>query len=222
MDVIGVGGQAQNGKDTLSDYLRDRLNEVLGYQIWQRSAFAKNVKKVFCDAFGVDAEFIEKWKVEAANAPGLDMPLRPSLQFVGDGFRKIKENIWVDMAFKSMTQPTIISDVRYANELKAVRQRRGVNILVVRPDRLNDDPNESEAFMRTLADWCLTHLDQFQPYHNLYEHFSQTAETAPMDLHLVDFVVFNNSTIEAFYQKIDLLRPELEKLARNCHEPRNY
>jgi rhodanese-related sulfurtransferase len=215
MDVIGVGGQAQNGKDTLADYLRTILNESIGYNVWKRDAFASNVKRIFCESMGVDAAFIEKWKTNSEPPPEFDMAIRKGLQFIGDGFRKIKGNIWVDMLFDRMKDPTIISDVRYPNELDIVRKKGGVNILIIRPDRLNDDPNGSESFMRTLADWCLAHLDQYQPYYNMCAYFNQTDDTAPKDMYLVDFVVFNNSTIEALYQKVDLLRPELEQIRKS-------
>ena len=77
---VGVGGQMQNGKDTIADYLHDVFS-------WERNAFAAGVKKVFCDTFGVDEAFIEKWKVIPEPPTGFLKTVRQSLQFIGDGFR---------------------------------------------------------------------------------------------------------------------------------------
>lgn len=90
--VIGVASQAQHGKDTLADRLCERLNSQ-SQSNWQRRAFAANVKRVFCETFGVDSAFVEKWKVRSDVPPGFDMPVRQALQFIGDGFRQIMGSI---------------------------------------------------------------------------------------------------------------------------------
>jgi hypothetical protein len=61
--VIACSGQAQNGKDTVADRLCLKLNERHPEAPWTRAAFALNVKKVYCDTFGVDMAFVEEWKV---------------------------------------------------------------------------------------------------------------------------------------------------------------
>jgi len=110
MYVIGVAAQLQNGKDTLSDYLAYKLNEIypkfycdkeinppevvaknelkakINSPYWQRASFASNVKKVFCDTFDKDLDFVEKWKTNPEPPPGFSKNIRQSLQFIGDGF----------------------------------------------------------------------------------------------------------------------------------------
>lgn len=165
MYVIGVAGQAQHGKDTTADYLAAKMSdnpsdgpEIVDLGIvWERTAFALNVKKVFCDTFDVDLEFVEKWKTIPEPPPGFDMPVRQALQFIGDGFRKIRGTIWLDLAFRDMTRPKIISDVRYRNEWLRIKAEKGLNLLVGRTDRLNDDPNGSEAQVRPYVEWCLNY-----------------------------------------------------------------
>lgn len=143
----------QAGKDTIADYLQLKLNECGDIQ-WTRAAFASNVKRVFMETFDVDTAFIEKWKVLSDIPSGFVMPVRQALQFIGDGFRKIQPTIWLDLAFREKV-PKIISDVRYINEFRRVKKEGGMNILVGRPDRLNDDPNGSEAQIRPYVMWCL-------------------------------------------------------------------
>jgi len=201
--VIGVAAQAQMGKDTLSDRLQEKLNErhKTDEAVWARDAFASNVKKVFEDTFGVDREFTEEWKVKDEVPPGFDMTVRKSLQFIGDGFRKIRHSIWVDLTFRDSV-PKIISDVRYPNEFIRVKHEGGLNVLVGRPDKLSDDPNGSEALIKPYCEWALDNFDQkfvdvqqellLDQHHGWPEHF-----------HMFDVFIRNDGTKEEFYEVID-------------------
>ncbi len=207
MDVIGVAGQAQFGKDTLADRLHLKLNERGG--IWKRSAFATAVKEVFCDTFNVDMQFIEKWKVIPEPPPGFDMPVRQALQFIGDGFRRIRSDIWLEIAFRNNENPLIISDVRYINEFTRIKQKGGLNIIVARPDKINNDPNESEAQIRPYVDWLLKHFsdeeDAVVDLRNLdWDNLSRINKIPPPDnIELFDIFVCNCSNVENFYKHID-------------------
>jgi hypothetical protein len=200
MYVIGVAGQAQMGKDTLADRLCAILNERRGGdgKFWRRTAFASNVKNVISQTFGVSKEFIEEWKVKPEPPPDFDMNVRQSLQFVGDGFRKIRGTIWVDLMFREGS-PKIISDVRYINEFRRVKKERGFNILVGRTDKLNDDPNGSEAMIRPYVKWCLDHF-----YGDFVRLEGIQDAGCPIE-HMSDFDVFirNDSTIEDLYRMVE-------------------
>lgn len=233
--VIGVASQAQHGKDTLADRLCERLNSkhnnqvdmihesMLGssptedqlesipdYNPWQRRAFAANVKRVFCETFGVDAAFVEEWKVKSEIPPGFDMPVRQALQFIGDGFRKIMGTIWLDLAFRD-NLPKIISDVRYINEFTRVKAEGGLNILIGRPDRLNDDPNGSEAQIRPYIDWC---FKAFSPttkfvdlrdvdWRSIRDKCTSEAEYPPPNIEMFDVFIRNDGTIDELYNIVD-------------------
>jgi hypothetical protein len=214
MHIIGVAAQAQNGKDTLSDYLQDALNVdgVISEPYWERGAFAKAVKRIFMDAFDKDAAYIEKWKVIPEIPPDLDLPVRAALQFIGDGFRTIKGSIWIDIALRNKT-PQIISDCRYVNELKAIHENGGFNILMVRPDMINDDPNGSEAQMRPFADYVM-HLASQRGgrYRKAYlasaipatwEGGNYGYPRLPEGWKYLHYVVINNGTLEDLYQTVD-------------------
>lgn len=220
MYVIGVAGQAQMGKDTLADELHILLNECGGVQ-WTRAAFASNVKRVFMETFDVDADFVEKWKVITENPPDFDMPVRQALQFIGDGFRKIKSTVWLDIPFRDNV-PKIISDVRYINEFCRVKKEGGMNILVGRPDKLNDDPNGSEAQIRPYVVWCLKALcfesaDVIDLRNFDFEHERLTYPVGhelhpPEHMENFDFFVRNaHPTKEDFYERIEIELLDLVK-----------
>lgn len=156
-NIIAIHGQLANGKDVLADHLAEKLNNLVlwdkSVNEYRRNAFASAVKNVFCDAFGVDRDFIEKWKRIPEPPEGMLKNVRQSLQFIGDGFRTIRPNIWIEIAMRGGNQ--IISDGRYINEAKTVYFEGGFNILVGRPDMLNDDPNLSESEIRPVVDYFL-------------------------------------------------------------------
>lgn len=196
--VIGVGGQKQNGKDTLADYLHAQLNGHEGG--WHRASFALKLKELFCDTFDVDMEFVEKWKNVPEPPPGFDMCVRESLQFIGDGFRKIKGNIWLELAFRD-DRSKIISDVRYRNEASKVKDEGGLNILVCKPDRINDDSNGSEAELRPYIDWFVENFPEEDYSHVFTDYFPGLLPTGPEGIGNFDIFVYNNGTIEDLHLK---------------------
>lgn len=204
MYVVGCSGQAQMGKDTLADRLKDRLNDSTD-MVWTRSAFAGNVKKVYCETFDVDLAFVEEWKVKPEVPPGFDMPVRQALQFIGDGFRKIRSTIWLDLAFRDKNSPTIISDVRYVNEFLRVKQEGGLNILIGRPDKLNDDSNGSEAQIKPYIEWCLKYFNgnKFWDLRSYWLHGFHRDNNPPEHIEAFDVFVRNDGTKEELYELID-------------------
>ncbi len=141
------------------------------------------------------------------------MTVRQSLQFIGDGFRKIVPTIWLDLAFRNKAVPKIISDVRYVNEFLRVKQEGGLCILVGRPDKLNDDPNGSEAQIKPYVEWALKTFDPDKKFVSL-EPFQKAVRLAdpyykpmpsdtPPHMEAFDVFVRNDGTKEEFYQIID-------------------
>jgi hypothetical protein len=222
MRVIGIAGQMQNGKDTVADYLAEKIG-------WGRYAFATGVKEVYCDAFGVDLDFIEKWKTNPEPPPGFDMPVRQGLQFIGDGFRKIVPTIWVDRCFRELevAGPTVLSDVRYMNEaiaINGVNERRampegdlqaeveraededdietlGLTVLVWRPGKENTDPNGSEAQMRPYMEWCRD--TGYEGWISNWEDSGEAEQDCPENTHNIAVFLRNEGSIEDLYAKID-------------------
>lgn len=198
MKVIGCTSQLAMGKDTFCDFLATELNQ---YETkWTRGAFANAVKDTFCQAFNVDREFIEKWKRVSEKPPGFQMPIRQCLQFIGDGYRKIREEIWIEIALRDTTKNLIISDGRYFNEAKKIKQNHGLMFLIYRPGFMNDDPNPSEAQIKPLLNWVKINLQEGPIDHQkiLMDYNVST----PSELMLFDYFIKNDGTIEDFYEKI--------------------
>lgn len=185
MYIVGLSGQMRNGKDVISDCLANKIH-------WHRAAFATNVKKVFMDAFGVTLDFIEEWKVKDEIPPGFNTTIRKALQQIGDGFRQIKEDIWIDLTVKNLKGPTAISDVRYINELKKIRDLGGLNVLVYREGFLNYDSNGSESQVRKFIEFYLKQ-DFEGEVNNKFEGI----------YNLVDYFILNNGSLDDLYNKID-------------------
>lgn len=194
MKVIGIAGQLGNGKDVVADYLAARLNYDCETDAWQRSAFANAVKETFESTFAVKRDFIEEWKRNPEPPPGFTKTVRQSLQFIGDGFRQIRPNIWIEIALRDEHRRLIISDSRYINEARAVKAKGGLMIVLYRPGFLNDDPNPSEAQIRPVVEWFAN---------NLKEGPVPKCMDEPEWLQLYDYFLVNNGTLEQLYHKID-------------------
>lgn len=136
---IAIGGQFDVGKDTIAKLLNAKVENFITV------ALAEKVKLLFSQIFHVDLDFIEEWKRKPYPPPGFNEPIREGLIKIGDGFRKIKPNIWFEYLLeKYQNNNLIISDIRYKDDLRFFKEKNSCNILVYRPGKLNNYPNDSE------------------------------------------------------------------------------
>lgn len=191
MRFICTAGQMRSGKNVTGEYLCAKRGFV-------PASFARPVKEIYCRAFSVDMDFVEKWKVIDEPPPGFEKTVRQSLQFIGDGFRSINPNVWVDYAFNNNPERSCYMDGRYLNELSRVRTEGGANILLWRPRHENNDTNQSEAQVRPLVDWYAER--SVEGYVGMMDRSS-----APKGCELVDFFLINDGDIASLYRKIDRL-----------------
>jgi hypothetical protein len=210
MFTVGVSGQMRSGKDEASAALKIYL-EHGNHEKWVRAAFAYNVKKDMMDTYGVTAEFIEEWKVKDENPPGFLVTMRKALQLLGDGKRQIVPTCWMDLLFRQQEREHanyIISDVRYFNEVKAVKQRGGFVVLLARPGWINDDPNGSERELREVSLWAAELGKSF-----LVKDLSrETYDRAPEILRYYDAVVVNNGSLDDFFGSLlRIVVPEIQR-----------
>lgn len=139
--LLGIGSKARIGKDFAASELQ-KLFDL------ERIAFADELKKDLAEIFkksGVDLWSVEKSKI------------RNLLVEYGETMRKFEENVWVRRALEKAKfdcDITFITDVRYPNEVKMIKDRGGYYI-----DITTDIPpaNDVEAFyspqMAKLADF---------------------------------------------------------------------
>lgn len=132
MHTIGISGQKRSGKDTIANFLEPYLSEI-NPAPWKRVAFAEPIRMILCQVFGVSKEWIEEWKVKDEIPPGWNMNVREALINIGDRFREIKTNCWIDLAMENSSINKLITDVRYEDELEKVVERGWV-IRVCKPN----------------------------------------------------------------------------------------
>jgi hypothetical protein len=168
------------------------------------ASFAKPVKDIFCESFGVGLDFVEEWKVRDEPPPGFSKTVRQALQFIGDGFRQINPNVWVDYAFRNNPKKSCFTDGRYLNELAKVRSHGGFNVLLWRPGHENKDGNESEAQMGRMVEWFVSE--------GFPEGVVIPRSGMPPGCELVDFFLVNDGTLDELLRKVDeLLIPQAQK-----------
>lgn len=195
MSYIGFAGQLRVGKDTSADYIKGTLNEKLGSEYWRRDAFASSLKKYFCDLFDLTLKELEEWKVKDEIPEKLDIPMRVGLKNFGEGMRQIKSSIWIDLVFRDGS-PKIISDVRYINELIAIKNKKGFNVLVINPNRVNYDDHPSEAALRPLILWAINNKSVSIPNKEIHKDM-------PYGMEFVDYILWNDGTLEDLYMRIN-------------------
>jgi len=109
--LIGLAGYAGSGKDTAADVLVG-----LGYQ---RRAFAGALKDL-ATRIGWDGQ-----KDDAG---------RKLLQELGVGARDILgADVWVNALMATLEGPSVITDVRFPNEVAAIADHGGITLRIVRP-----------------------------------------------------------------------------------------
>lgn len=140
--IIGVCGLIGSGKDTIADYLQN-------IHQFRRESFAHTLKDAVSHIFGWDRELIEgrtresrEWReqVDPWWAERLNMPhLTPRyvLQVWGTEVarRSFHDDIWIaslENKLRKTTDDVVISDCRFPNEIRAIKEAGGIVIRVVR------------------------------------------------------------------------------------------
>ena len=140
--IIGIAGFQGSGKDTIADYLCN----IYGFK---RDSFAATLKDAVSAVFGWDRELLEgrtkesrAWRetVDAWWATRLDMPnLTPRLVLQKWGTEVARtawhDDTWIASLENKLVKAhndIVITDVRFPNEIEAVRNAGGVVIRVVR------------------------------------------------------------------------------------------
>lgn len=166
--VVGLVGFAHTGKDTVAD--------MLGCG-WNRTAFADPLKDAFAEYHGIPRCWCDG--VDEYGTPinretkmaffnllhhvhdehtGNPVSIREGLQRFGMAMRDtFGKDFWVHRAIESIfwagpQDQVVFTDVRFDNELEAIRDMGGKVVLISRPgvERVNDHSSENlaEEFMK--------------------------------------------------------------------------
>lgn len=199
--IIGICGLIGSGKDTTADYL-------VNVHQYRRDSFASTLKDVVSAVFGWPREMLEgrtkhsrEWReqVDIWWATRLGIPeLTPRyvLQYWGtDVLRNHFHNdIWIasmENKMRTMQDDVVISDCRFPNEIKSIKNAGG---LVIRVQR-GPDP-----------EWFLNTAAYFNGQGNLPDNLPHASEWSWVGT-AFDAVLDNNGTMDSLFQQVnDLVR----------------
>lgn len=139
--IIGVCGFIGSGKDTIADYL-------VNIHQYRRESFANTLKDAIACIFSWDRELLDgrtrqsrEWREQRdewwSERLGMDITPRWILQYWGtevcrQGFH---DDIWVaslENKLRKTTDDIVISDCRFPNEIRAIKQAGGLVVRVKR------------------------------------------------------------------------------------------
>jgi hypothetical protein len=228
--IIGVCGFIGSGKDTIADYLTN-------FYEFRRESFANSLKDAVAHVFGWDRtmlegrtkqarewrEQVDPWWAERLNMPNLTP--RWVLQYWGTEVcrKAFHDDIWIaslENKLRNSTDDIVISDCRFPNEIKSIKDAGGIVIRVVR----GPEPEWYSAAVSMNSgewgnmDWALS-KDRIKA---LGIHASETAWVGTK----FDAVLDNNGTIDDLFAQVkDLVqdhpvstsRPLDVELSGNSH-----
>ena len=206
--IVGITGFIGSGKDTIADYL-------VTFKGFRRMSFAEPLKDAISAIFGWDRDLLEgktahsrEWReqVDTWWAKRLDLPhLTPRyvLQQWGTevGRRAFHDDIWVasiENRLRHIKDNIVLSDARFPNELKAIKNAGGITI------RVNRGPNPV---------WYDAALEFSKGYYSagypdarklLDEYNVHASEYSSVGLQH-DFYIDNNGTVDQLHKNIDLV-----------------
>ena len=202
--IIGVCGFIGSGKDTVADYL-------VNFHEFRRESFANTLKDAVAAVFGWDRVMLEGRTKEArewrerpdqwwSDRLGQEITPRRILQRWGtEVCRKgFHDDIWiasVENKLRKTGDNVVISDCRFPNEIKSIKDAGGIVIRVVRgsePDWYQDAINFNEGDRNMLWATSRSRLER------LGIHASETAWVGSDFDHTLD----NNGSIDDLYKQI--------------------
>lgn len=206
--IIGVCGFIGSGKDTVADYLTN-------FHGFRRESFANSLKDAVAHVFGWDRTMLEgrtkqarEWReqVDPWWAERLDIPtLTPRwiLQYWGTEVcrKAFHDDIWIaslENKLRNSKDDIVISDCRFPNEIKSIKDAGGIVVRVIR----GDEPEwYQDAVDMNAGDRCMTYMTAKVRMQKLGIHASETAWVGTSFDHILD----NNATIDDLYLQVKSL-----------------
>lgn len=198
--IIGICGFIGSGKDTAADYL-------VNFHEFRRDSFAATLKDAVAAVFGWDRELLEgrtkqarEWReqVDTWWAERLSMPeLTPRLvlQLWGTEVcrKSFHDDIWIaslEARLRNSKDNIVISDCRFPNEIKAIKNAGGKVIWVQRGE---------------LPSWHIMAAKANAGDHYAAEKLKSlgvhASETAWVGTDF-DYILDNNGTVDDLYNRI--------------------
>ena len=192
--IIGISGKAGSGKDTAAKMLEVLYaNPDISYEDFANKRY-KNFTDIlivhFADALKETAQVLFRlgeWETNTQEGKKttinwIGKTVRELLQEVGQGLRDaIDPNLWIKALFANTEDWSnyIIADVRYPNELEAIKERDGVLIRIDR-NGAGAGNHSSETALDDYNDWDI-HIENNGSLESLFEAMRIFTKNYPID-----------------------------------------
>lgn len=192
--IIGISGKAGSGKDTAAEmleviygnpeitfeeYCNKRYNKFANINTVH---FADTLKEATQTLLHVGAWETDTQKGKQTTITWLGITVREFLQKFGTCVREGIDNLfWIKETFASIDgwENVIIADVRFPEEVQAIRERKGIIIRLERKDA-GAGNHISEVALDDYKDWDVV-IDNNFSLMLLFEHLKQFAKNHPLD-----------------------------------------
>ena len=192
--IIGISGKAGSGKDTAAKMLEVLYaNPDISYEDFANKRY-KNFADIqivhFADSLKETAQVlfrIGEWETNTQEGKKttinwIGKTVRELLQGIGQGLRDaIDPNLWVKILFANTEDWSnyIIADVRYPNEVKAIKERNGI---LLRIDRKGAGAgnHSSETALDDYKEWDV-HIENNGSIEDLFEAMRIFIKNYPID-----------------------------------------
>lgn len=146
MIIIGISGKKGSGKDTFALLLEDLFRKQEIKVITK--AFADKLKQCCAIISGQFEWIFYNQNIKDKKAGLLNMTNRELMQKFGDLTRQLDPDIWIKLTleseYKIAPDILIITDVRFKNEAKAIKDKGGI-LIRMESNRSKEDTHKSET-----------------------------------------------------------------------------
>jgi hypothetical protein len=170
--LIGISGKLGSGKNTVADIIQKIMHKTYSLEL---KAYADKLKQITSLMTGVSLESCYTQEGKNIFLPEWQMTVGEFQQKIGtEGMRNgVHPNAWIYALFANYNEKSnwIVTDVRFPNEAKAIKKRKGLLV------RVEGDPAKiRENSTRNLSHPSETSLDSWKPWDYMIDNSGTLAQ----------------------------------------------